>query len=185
MSKYYDKKRSIPPQFKVGDKVLLNNRNLRIKRPSRKLSHKMKGPFVIQKLVGPHAVKLKLPKTMKCHDVFHVSLLEPYHENQLTGRQPVRPEPVQVEGDEEEYQVERIIRSEWRQKWRGGPKWIEFLTQWKGYPIGDSTFETIDAFYGGGKHFLRSFYRENPDQPRDPNMDLDDTDPGSDSGGEQ
>jgi len=106
MSKYYDKKRSIPPQFKVGDKVLLDNRNLRIKRPSRKLSHKMEGPFVIQKLVRPHAIKLKLPKMMKCHDVFHVSLLEPYHENQLTGRQPVRPEPVQVEGDEEEYQVE-------------------------------------------------------------------------------
>ena len=107
MSKYYDKKRSILPQFKVGDKVLLDNRNLQIKRPSRKLSHKMEGPFIIQKLVGPHAIKLKLPKIMKCYDVFHVSLLEPYHENQLTKHQLVRPELVQVEGDsdEEEYQV--------------------------------------------------------------------------------
>ena len=181
MSKYYDRMRLEPPPFKVGDKVLLQGKNLKTKRPSKKLGHKMEGPFPIVKFIGTHAVKLKLPKMMKCHNVFHISLLEPYRVNALEERRPVRLEPIEVEG-EEEWQVERIIRSEWRQKRRNGPRWVEFLTQWKGYPIGEATWENIDAFRGGSKHFLRTFYAENPTMPWDPAMDLEDSDVESDSG---
>src|SRR2546429_6475915 len=108
MSKYYNRMRLEPPPFKVGDKVLLQGKNLKTKRPSKKLGHKMEGPFPIVKFIGTHAVKLKLPKTMKCHNVFHISLLEPYRGNALEERRPVRPEPIEVES-EEEWQVKRII----------------------------------------------------------------------------
>ena len=44
---------------------------------------------------------------------------------------------------------------------------------WKGYPEGDSTFETIDAFTGSSKQLLWDFYKENPTAPMDPYLDLD------------
>ena len=141
----------------------------------------MEGPFPIVKFIGTHVVKLKLSKMMKCYNVFHISLLEPYWANMLGKHHSVHPEPVKVEG-EEEWQVEWIIQSEWRQKHRNGPRWIGFLTQWKGYPIGEATWENIDAFQGGSKHFLCIFYAENPDIPRDPAMDLENSDMESDSG---
>ena len=51
---------------------------------------------------------------MKVHPVFHVSLLEPYHANELPGRvQPPPPAVVIVteEGEAEEYEVEAILKT--------------------------------------------------------------------------
>ena len=64
--------------FKEGDKVLLETTNLKLPYPSRKLTPKRVGPFVIEKVMGPITYKLKLPKTWKIHSVFHAALLTPY-----------------------------------------------------------------------------------------------------------
>src|SRR3982074_150081 len=136
----------------------------------------MYGPYKIAKCIGTHAARLKLPKTMKCHNIFHVSLLEPYRENKIQGRPETQPGPIEVSGDDE-YEVERILRAEWRKASRGKRKWVEYLVMWKGYPEGDSTFETTDAFTGSSKRLLREFYKENPTAPKDSHLDLDvDTD---------
>ena len=42
-----DKKRSPAPDFKVGDQVFLKAKYLRSTRPSKKLSDKYLGPFII------------------------------------------------------------------------------------------------------------------------------------------
>src|SRR5262249_41153017 len=152
--------------FAVGDKVLVNSKHLKTKRPSKKLNHRYLGPYHVKKLVGPRAVKIALPKTMQCHNVFHVSLLEPYVPNTLKGREVALPEPEVVDG-EEEYEPERIITAEWRKAKRGNKKWVEYLVQWKGYPVGDSTFETTDAFNESSRPLLRAFYDENPEAPKD------------------
>jgi hypothetical protein len=43
MRKYYDKKRQQQPEFSVGDRVLLNAKNIQTLRPSKKLDHRMRG----------------------------------------------------------------------------------------------------------------------------------------------
>jgi hypothetical protein len=171
MGTYADKRRTTPPPFAVGDKVLVNSKYMKTKRPSKKLNHRYLGPFHIKKLVGSRAVKVALPKTIRCHDVFHISLLEPYTSNTLKGREVTLPEPEIVDG-EEEYEPERILAAEWRKAKRGNKKWVEYLVQWKGYPVGDSTFETTDAFNESSRPLLRAFYDENPKAPRDESLTL-------------
>ena len=173
MGKYADSKRKPAPPLKVGDWVILSRENLKVRRPSKKLGHKMEGPFQISKIYGAdpetdplpgkaRAVKLDLPATMKCHNVFHVSLLEPHRGSRIPGRRQSHPPPVIVDG-EEEWEVERVIWSEKRKK--GKQEWIEYLTQWKDYPVGDSTWEPVDHFEDC-LHFLQEFHKRNPEAPR-------------------
>jgi len=57
--------------FEPNQLVLLNTINF-AKSRGNKLMPKWMGPFVVQRMVGPVAVKLRLPETMRCHNVFHV-----------------------------------------------------------------------------------------------------------------
>jgi hypothetical protein len=70
------------------------------------LDYKRLGPFKIAKLVGLVACQLELPPQFKIHNVFHVSLLEPYHENPIPERHQEPPVPVEIEG-QEEFEVRR------------------------------------------------------------------------------
>lgn len=47
MGRYYDQKAKQQPDFKVGDLVILNAKNIRTKRPSKKLALKLYGSFKI------------------------------------------------------------------------------------------------------------------------------------------
>ncbi len=55
--------------YAVGDKVWLFTRNITTDRPSKKLDHKMLGPFEVIGNKGV-AVELQLPQSMKIHNVF-------------------------------------------------------------------------------------------------------------------
>ena len=57
---------------------MLNAKNIRTKRPSKKLAPKLYGPFKILEQRGELAYKLEISDQWKIHPVFHVSLLEPY-----------------------------------------------------------------------------------------------------------
>jgi len=78
MRRYADHSRKEAPTYQVGDLIMLNGRNIQTRRPSRKMDHKNHGPFQIEKLVSPLAARLMLPRKWKIHNIFHVSLLEPY-----------------------------------------------------------------------------------------------------------
>jgi len=78
MRRYTDPTRREPPADQIGDLVMLNGHNIKTGHPSRKLDHKNHGPFQIKKIVSPLAVRLTLPRKWKIHNVFHISLLEPY-----------------------------------------------------------------------------------------------------------
>jgi len=73
MRRYTNPDRKPPPAYQVGDLVMLNGRNIKTRRPSRKMDHKNHGPFQIEKVVSPLAVRLTLPRKWKIHNVFHVS----------------------------------------------------------------------------------------------------------------
>src|SRR5690606_8079316 len=74
-------KRMAQPAYKVGDLVMVDSRNMKSKRPSKKLDHKKIGPFKIIKLVGKRACRVQLPGQIKVHPTFHVSMLEPYRKS--------------------------------------------------------------------------------------------------------
>jgi len=60
--------------FQIGGKVWLNAKNIRTRRPSRKLDNKRHGPYEVKARVGTHTYRLELPNTMKIDNAFYVSL---------------------------------------------------------------------------------------------------------------
>jgi hypothetical protein len=77
MIKHANRKRLGGPTFKEGDKVYLLRRNIKSDKPTKKLDAVKLGPFKIRRQKGPVNYELELPKRMRIHPVFHVSLLEP------------------------------------------------------------------------------------------------------------
>jgi hypothetical protein len=120
--------------FAVGDQVLLSTVNLNKHNLNRKLYPKFVGPFSITAKVNDVAYKLDLPSTMPIHNVFHVSLLKPYH----PGRTPPPPMPLVVEG-ELEYEVERILLHKDITLKKGTKR--EYYVKWKGYGPEHCTWE--------------------------------------------
>lgn len=116
--------RQKPMTYNVGDLVLLSTKNLRLAVPKKKMGARFVGPFRIRDAVGSQAYRLSLPTSYRIHNVFHVSLLEPYH--QRAGEEPDDPMPLAVQ--EDEYEVESILDSKVRKKKRF------YLVRWRGYP---------------------------------------------------
>jgi hypothetical protein len=76
MTKYANRKRLEGPTLKGGDKVYLLRRNIKSDKPTKKLDIVKLGPFKILRQKELVNYELELPKRMRIHLVFHVSLLE-------------------------------------------------------------------------------------------------------------
>ena len=63
---------------------------------------------------------------MKCHTVFHVSLLEPAASNPLAGQKQPAPPPI-ICDDNVEFEVEEILDSKFVRKT------LKYLVRWVGY----------------------------------------------------
>ena len=96
------------PKYKIGDQVWLEATHLKLCHQSTKLAPKRYSPFVITKEISPVAYQIKLPASWGIHNVFHASLLSPYHETLAFGPNFSRPPPDLI-GGEEEYEVEHIL----------------------------------------------------------------------------
>ena len=91
-----------------------------------KFSPKQEGPFTIMKVLSSIIYQLRLPKTWKIHPVFHASLLTPYRENAVHGKNfPMS--PPDLINREEEYKIEKIIRH------CGSLTSCSFLISWEEY----------------------------------------------------
>jgi hypothetical protein len=158
-SRFADRKREVTPDWKEGTKVWLDLRNVKTRRPMKKLDSKRAGPFPILAKVSTHAYRLQLPRTMRgIHDVFHVSLLEKVHEDAFPQRQQQPPPPIEVDG-EQHYEVADILDSR-----RRGRK-VLYLVRWEGYGPENDTWEPIESL-SGSKELLEDFHSAYPDKPR-------------------
>ena len=129
---YVNKKRKTAPLLKEGDKVYLLTKNLRTRRPTKKLDKVKVGPFFISEQISPVNYRLALPKDAKIHSVFHISLLEP-----ADPRTPIQKDFHYQADGEDEWDVEKILRH------RNEGKGDEFLVKWLGYPDSENTWEPI------------------------------------------
>jgi len=87
MKKYYNQKAPPQPDIETGDLVMLNAKNIKSKRPTRKFTPRLYGPFKVLEKKGNWAFKHDIPARWKIHPVFHVSLLEPYKVSDRPNRE--------------------------------------------------------------------------------------------------
>ena len=91
---YYDQKQTKAPVYKPRDKVYLDASDIHTDHPSRKLSHRHLGPFLVERQVGNSAYQLHIPPTMKhLHPVFNVVKLTPAVPDPIPGRHLTAPTP--------------------------------------------------------------------------------------------
>jgi len=105
LNKSSDQNGPPPSQYKPGQRVWLDATHLKLPHQKAKLTLKHLGPFKIIEEISPVAYRLALQANWRIHDVFHTSLLNPYHETKAHGPNFARPPPDLIEG-EEEYEVE-------------------------------------------------------------------------------
>ena len=75
-----------------------------------KLMPKWIGPFTVERMVGNAAARLILPHTMRCHNVFHVSLLKPYCTQNAEEDQETAPIEIDQAGSPV-FEVEKVVPS--------------------------------------------------------------------------
>ena len=154
-AKYYNAKHK-PQSYKVGDMVYLNSKNIKSTRPSKKLDYKYYGPYEVELPIGKQAYRLRLPPSMKIHNVFHVSLLEPCNVRPGSALPP--PPPIIVNEGEEEYEVEEILDS----RLHYGK--LQYLVKWLGYPQSENQWLGADNV-AGSTELIDLFHRLFPQKP--------------------
>jgi hypothetical protein len=143
--------------FEVGGRVWLSTRPFRTTRPSKKLDYKRAGPYTVSKSINKNAYKLDLPKTMRNHNVFHVSLLDRYTPPTI-GQLPSEPHPVNVD-DSVEWEVDPILDST-----RRYPK-LHHLVQWAGKSHLRTSWEPASNLENT-RELVKEFHRKHPGKPR-------------------
>lgn len=157
-----DRHRNTHPDFQTGQQVLLSKDHIHSVRPSSKLDHRFLGPFKIIEAVGPRAFRLELPPTIKIHNVFHVSRLQPYHSNHLPSRSTPPAPPPEIIDEEEHYEVEKILDSRCP-----SPNRLEYYVDFVGWGVQDRQW--IRAYdLSHNAPIVVDFHSTYPDKPITP-----------------
>lgn len=90
--KLANRPRSAAPEYKVGQKVWLSTRDILLQVDSRKLASGFIGPFVVEQVINPSVVRLRLPSSLNIHPTFNISLLKPVSPSSLSpSTEPLPP----------------------------------------------------------------------------------------------
>ena len=137
----------------------------------RKLGPQWYGPFKVLKLVGKSCYQIELPRNVKAHDIFHVSVLERFHtDDKHQERQAATPQVFpapeehrntlqEFENDGAEYIVLNILDIRIH---RGHKQWLAL------YESGATKWQTRESFESlDGDEITEAFYdytKKYPDQ---------------------
>jgi hypothetical protein len=95
------------------------------------------------------------------HDVFYVSLLEPYKSTPVPAHGFPRPLPLLYTKDDKEYfEIEAILNFK-----RDG-RTTKYLIKWKGYPDSENSWEPLTNI--PARAFVKEFHPRNPGKPDAP-----------------
>jgi hypothetical protein len=139
--------------YQTGDKVWLEGRNLTTTHPSAKLAPRHYGPFPITRVISQTSYQLKLPFQWKIHNVFHTTLLTPYKETPLNGKQYQEPIPELING-QPEWEVEAILRV------RRCQNQLQYLVRWKGFSEAHDSWELAKDVHA--EDLVKEFYKRYP-----------------------
>jgi len=81
IKKFANRRRKEEEEYRVGDLVLLNTKDLKWQmkgRRSEKLTEHFVGPYKVKGIVSSNAIELELPKSIKIHPVVNVSRVRLY-----------------------------------------------------------------------------------------------------------
>ena len=127
MKRQFDKKKWNPQGLKVGDNMWLENKNIQLNWPSKKLDNKRYRPFRISKNISSGAFQLELPEGWVIHNVFNEDFPTQCVEPKFKGQhEELAPLPMII-NKKEEYEVKKIKK---HRKWGRGS---QYLIHWKGY----------------------------------------------------
>ena len=158
-----NKCQTLPPDFKISDKVFVKSDNIRTTRLSKKLAEKFLGPFEILAQVGSISFTLCLPDSMhSIHPVFHISILEPSAPNEFLNRTETPPPPVII-NEGMEFEISEILDSKIDKCHKCK---LQYLVKWSSYEGTDE--ETSWIPMSKLKHAIESvadFHLANPDRP--------------------
>ena len=141
--------------YKVGDKVWLSVKNIKMKRPNKKLTKRKIGPFPITAIISTNAVKLKLPANLRIHPVVNVSSISPYYPP-VEGQAKPEPNPIELDG-EEEYEVEKVLDS---QIHYGN---LQYLVKWKDFTDDHNKWLDVGTNTEHLKDLIQDFHIRFPD----------------------
>lgn len=148
------------PEFTMESKVWLSTDHIKTTRPMKKLDYQWIGPFRVLAKVGNTSYRLELPATMRIHDVFHVSKLKRYEDQDAPPRVTKQPAlPIVVE-DQEYHRVEHILDCK-----RHGRS-NQYLVHWEHYGIDDRTWEPYRTLVEDVPELLADYHRRHPGKPR-------------------
>ena len=139
--------------YQLGDKVWLEGCNLTTMHPMAKLAPRRYSPFPITHVISHTSYQIKLPLQWKIHNVFHTTLLTPYKETPLNGKQNQEPAPELIEG-QPEWEVEQIlhVRRYWYQ--------VQYLVRWKGFSEAHDSWEPATNIHAD--ELIQQFYKRYP-----------------------
>src|SRR3979490_1152627 len=158
-----DHRQTLPPEFKIGDKVFVKSDNIQTTRPSKKLSEKYLGPFEIIAQVGSVSFTLRLPDNMRAiHPVFHVSMLEPSTPNDFPNRVTPPQPPIIIDGKSER-EISKILDSKIDKRWKCQ---LQYLFKWSGYECTEDEASWLPASeLGNGLEVVSDFHQAYPHKP--------------------
>ncbi len=153
-----DVRRTTAPMYRPGDQVWLSTRDIRLRRPCKKLSPRYIGPFPILRQINEVTYKLRLPNHYRISPTFHVSLLKPFTNPLLPpSTEPEIPPPPEVDTNETIYRVKDILDS----RRRGGR--LQYLVDWEGYGPEERSWVDRDDILDPS--LITDFHQVHPDRP--------------------
>ena len=151
-------RRRVPaPVYQPGQRVWLLARDLPLQTSqtsTRKLDPRYVGPYPVDRVISPTAVRLALPPALKVHPVFHVSQLKPVATSSLSPPVAAPPPPRVLADGDPVWSVRKLLAV--RRRGRG----FQYLVDWEGFGPEDRSW--VPPSYLADPTLLDDFYRDNP-----------------------